>query len=180
MINLVSADVRKEAMWEYWTRVVSVWAFLLSGAMFVVVALLIPTYVLTNIQLSTTQQSNAKSTGSEEEFKVYDTGIKEANALATQLMGESNTLRISEVLGALKIASGQEILLKHLIIEREGILIQNITVEGVAESRLALSEYKKNLERAPLFSTANVPTSDLARVNNLPFAIKVMLADNAQ
>ena len=48
MINLIPPHARKAITREYWIRVVTVWMFLATFALMVIVALQIPTYVLIN------------------------------------------------------------------------------------------------------------------------------------
>ena len=52
MINLIPPDALKGVKREYYVRVGTVWAFLLTGAFVALILLLIPLYVLINSQLN--------------------------------------------------------------------------------------------------------------------------------
>ena len=59
MINLIPPSAKKSIVTEYWLRVLSVWCFTWAFALVVGIFLLVPVYVLINLQVSTLSESAA-------------------------------------------------------------------------------------------------------------------------
>jgi len=176
MINLLPPKARKAAAREYWAHVCTVWGILLSIIALVTFLLLIPSYVLVTSQLTALETAVQEGVGSEESFKAAEEHIRNANLLSSQLNKRDVLVPSHEIIRALEEAASSEIQLNFFKIVRENTTIKNIHIQGTASSREALAQFKITLERSPLFETAVVPISDLARETNLPFAITVIIA----
>jgi len=61
--------------------------------------------------------------------------------------------------------------------DEQGV-IEEVLVQGVSPTRSELAQYKVSLEDNPLFESAEVPISDLARDANLPFVITITLSQD--
>ncbi len=176
MINLIPPQAKKFIVREYWFRVVTVWLFLLSGVILVAFFIMIPSYVLVQSQLDAVETEVLKVGETEIDFKKSEDFISEINAVAVQL-GEAGVLvPLYEIASTIQNAASVDIKLTNQTIKRNKVGIESINIRGVAKSRSALAGFKTALERSALFETALIPISDLAREEDLPFAITVTMS----
>jgi len=174
MTNLIPPDAIKAVKKEYWVRVLSVWAFLLTGTFVVFSALLVPTYVLFESQIKGFELEEAQT--DKEPSEDYNQALDEitrANELAGQLSQETETFNASELLSAVEAAQSDAILINRFSYEREGETVNSIKLSGTAEDRNSLASFADALKRHPLFTEAEVPVSSLVREEDLPFNITV-------
>lgn len=158
-------------------RVLSVWGFMLTAVSVVIALLLSPTYVLIRTQLAAFDQEVLQQTTAEKNFKAAEQVVEQANMTAVQLSEPSVQLTAHEIIAAINEATSAAVRPEVFRVTRADMSIDSVHVQGTADSREALAGFKTALERAPLFDTAVVPISDLARETDLPFAITVTVAD---
>jgi hypothetical protein len=180
MINLIPPKAKKTATKEYWVRILSAWAFLLTAVAVIAALLLLPTYVLIKAQLSALDHDALQQNGSEQDFKTAEAAVRQANATAKELALSEVAISSHEVMQAISDAATHAITLNAFHISRMDKTINSVQIQGVAASREALAQFKTDLERSPLFDTATVPISDLAQDANLPFAITVTMASRTK
>lgn len=174
MTNLIPPDAKKAVRREYWTRVLSVWAFLLAGALVVFSALTLPTYVLYESQITGFElEEKMSETGSSNNYDQALEEITRANELALQLSRNPATLDASALLDAVEAAQGEMIRLDRFSYDRSQGRVESITLGGVAANRTSLAGFSEALKRQPLFIEAAVPVSSLVRERDLPFEITV-------
>jgi Tfp pilus assembly protein PilN len=176
MANLIPPDAKKALIIEYWTRVITVWFILIGFGFVVSIALKFPTFVLLQDQLKvySGQYHNAKET--EADFESADNKIEEANKLSAILAGSVDSDSATALTEVLETIAGEEILIKSFKYKFADGQVNTITVSGIAETRLALANFRDNLEDDPLFSEANLPISNLAKDVDIAFNIDITLA----
>jgi hypothetical protein len=175
MINLLPPEAHARVKREYWVRVFSVWSFLLSVAFFVTALLLTPSYVLLKSELKALELDASTQSDGEEAYLLAEEQIREANEIVKQLDVEEPKVTISEILTTVDRIAREGIELRTYSIAREGRSVNTFQVQGTAASREALAAFKTELERDALFESANVPISDLAREEDLPFVITLTI-----
>ena len=176
MINLLPPEAHSGIKREYWIRVLSVWALLLAGAFFVTALLLAPSYVLVSSELKALKSNTAATNDSEEAYRAAEEKVLAANALVGQLDIPQPKVAISEILDTIERTQSPGITLRTYSIRREGRSINEFHLQGVADSREALANFKAELEREALFESADIPISDLARDENLPFVVTLTIS----
>jgi len=177
MINLIPPEGHKVVSREYWVGVLSVWAFLISGVCIVIAVLLAPLYVLIHSQLVALSAEVRKEGEADISFKEAEKTVIETNKIVSQLHITSSRTNPTEVLTAVTEAADQAIILNKFSVTETDDVISSVQVTGSATSREALTDFKSALERSALFTSAEVPISDLARESDLPFDITVTLSD---
>ncbi len=182
MMNLLSPQAEKTLTREYWVRVISVWAFLLSGACLTLALLLIPTYVLIHTQLSVItkgmSESSEKQKETEERFARAEGSIREANELAAALRAPLMNTAYSDLYEAIAEAGTKSQINLKTFIMRQAVdaSTKNVEVQGEARTRTELISFKTEIERSPYFEDAAIPISDLARETDLPFVMTITLS----
>lgn len=175
MTNLIPPHARINVIREYWLRVATVWALLLSCAVVAISALLIPTYVSLQSQISFLKSSESTLTEDHKDVSSIESVIERTNALALQLAAPDAMLSIGKVIDAVNDSVPPGVTLRTYRVVRNGTSIDSVEVQGVASSRTALADLKTRIEAHALFTDANVPISDLIKESNLPFAIVITL-----
>ncbi len=175
MMNLLSPQAYRTLTREYWLRICTVWAVLLSGLCLTLTLLLLPTYVLIHSQLTALESEEEKSDEIVGKFKAAEASIKEANRLVDTLAPAVTQTPLSKILDEINTATGAHIELMNVMLIRSEGVVRSVEVRGEARSRNDLIQFKSALERSPLFDSVTVPLGDLARDTNLPFGITIFL-----
>lgn len=175
MINLIPAEAKKHLLREYWMRSVTVWFFLWSFALLLGITLLVPSYVLLNLQVKayseTAQTANEKNANFEAVAKELESASKTAAALSEQLVRPSMT----EYLTLLKSLESTNVNVARISFSREGDVVGEMTVSGVADSRQALADFRNRMLDSDLIESVNLPISNLAKDKEIPFELTVTL-----
>lgn len=179
MINLIPPVAKKRVVKEYWIRVITVWFFMASLALLLVLALQAPTYMLIKIydKALITQFDNAEAM--KEEFSNLEKEITEANELVDHLAPKTDpTPKFSELIYELDgLAAGTVELVQFSVVKEDGEL-NKMDVIGNANSRSALSKFRDAVEGHVLFESAQLPISNLAKDKDIVFSMKINMAKN--
>ena len=177
MINLIPPKGHIALKHEYILRVASIYGFILTGVFVAGTLLTIPTYVLVSSQLNAVRPDEAHTN---EIKKTYDDAlihIQNANTVMAQLRASVPNVEISTVIEEVMRVAPSGITFSTFQALRENETVKTVDVQGQAATRNALAALKNALEASDLFESANVPISDLAKENNLPFVITITLRD---
>lgn len=176
MINLIPPHARKQVRIEYWVRSVSVWVLLAAIALFIVGVLFAPTYVLIHSQLSAYEDSYAAAAANDASYKELEASVRIANANAQKLLTGGAVHSYTNILEEVDLITNETIVLEEVRMERTSVgLIEQITLRGVAATRIALVAYQEAIEAHAFFETADLPISNLAKDKDVPFSMTVTL-----
>jgi Tfp pilus assembly protein PilN len=178
MINLIPHKGHTALKHEYILRVASVYGFMLGGVFLASTALTVPTYVLTSTQLTTAEDDGSTIDETRIAFDTAFGEIKVANTVMSQLRKPQDNIASSDVIAEIVKVAPRGVSFTTFQMERVGIDLKEVRVQGMAENRLALSTFKTALESSPMFLQALVPIADLARNSDLPFVITITLEGN--
>lgn len=179
MINLIPKAARNKVKLEYWVRVASVWSFLFAAALLAATTLMIPLYILTTAELEAIQSERQRNLASEAEYTETQEAIEAANALTARLIRSPQRIEATRIVDTVNERIGGGIELRNFILRGLDGKEVSVQVQGTAADRESLAAFRDRLERAPLFRTAHVPISDLAREVNLPFVVTLSLTEAA-
>jgi Tfp pilus assembly protein PilN len=182
MSNLIPPQGHTSVGREYILRILSVYGFLLVVSLVALCALVVPTYVLVNTQLTLNESHAVVGSSVDTAFNDAETEIKKANELITQLAAPSKSVHASQILNEIDKSVHRGVEFKTFQIQQtqeKNETIVTVNVQGIAESRGALAAFKEGLEASPLFEHAEVPISDLARDTELPFMITLTVTREA-
>ena len=172
MINLLPPEGRSFIQREYWVRVASVYMLVLSAVAASGVALLLPTYFHIAFQINAVT-SDIDSVGSEEEFAALENAIKEANAFSRILATSPEAVPATNVINELNDIAGAAISIDGVTIATTDDVMSSIVITGVADTRAGLVAMRDRIEAHALFDKAELPISNLAKDQNIPFSITI-------
>lgn len=173
MINLIPPSAQKQVTREYWVRVASVWLFLLGTALLIVSILNAPVYVLVRSQLGTYLQEFTLANNQSETYKSSEATIVKSNSIAQLLTKSEQITPFSEIIDELETqaTAGGGVSITSFNLSRKDGIIAPMTITGVADSRLQLSEFRDALEKNPRFESATLPLSSFAKDKEIPFSV---------
>lgn len=175
MINLIPPEGQHLKKFEYWTRVLTTWGWLLSGVFVTAAFLLAPTYVLLQGQLKVLHTEAEEKSGSGQTFAEIRKKVETANATIAQLGETGSRPEISGIITSIREVANPGIALSRFEI-RHNNPETHLQIQGTASTREALAAFKTDIERSPVFESAIVPIADLAKDVELPFVITITLS----
>ena len=178
MINLIPPVARKAVTREYWTRVVTTWALLVSFALMLVLVMQLPTYVLVGALEDALAGQINTATEKQGAFSDLEDEIKEVNALISHLgQQEDADRKFSELIYELDVIAPETVTITQLSMQREDAVLETIDVIGVAANRTALSNFRDAIEAHEDFDSAELPISNLAKDRDILFSMTVSMAN---
>lgn len=173
MANLIPPDAKKEIVSEYWFRVVVVWAYLIGIGLLIGALLKAP--ALWSIESELKAYSGAYDSAQEkaETVKTSQETIAAANAIAQLLAESASTTASTEILAVLDTIAGNEITISQLGLQKDTHSITEMRVQGLANTRTALANFRNDIEQHPLFEKAELPISNLAKESDITFNITI-------
>ncbi len=175
MINLIPPAGHKAMKREYILRVGATYAFLFGLVCIVLGVAYVPTYVLVKAQIDTMSIITERERGEEEKLNQIEHEIRTVHEALTQLQSVKESITPSEAIGAIEKVTPFGISFKTFTVSETKGDITAIQIQGTATTREILIRFKREVEAHELFSTAEVPISDLAKDVNLPFTMTVSL-----
>ena len=178
MINLIPPVARRAVTKEYWIRVVSVWLFMLSMVLALILALQLPTYILIKAysQALDTQFDTAEAM--QVEFDTLEDEVKTANELVAHLGEQGDaSVRFSELVYELDGLASDTVVLTQFSMQREAGEVEVVNIIGEAANRTALSKFRDAVEGSERFISAELPISNLAKDKDIVFSMKITMAN---
>lgn len=121
MINLIPENAKKSITLEYWLRVSTSWFFLWSATFVVAIFILVPAYVLINIQVS-----------------VFENSAKIAQERITSYEEVSNNLKKASEQAKLIVDGSKETMMNQYT-----ALFEKLQYPGIELSKVALARTDK-------------------------------------
>lgn len=177
MANLIPPDAKKAIVTEYWFRVLVLWSVMSGIALALVMGLQIPAFML--LKSHTANYSNAHADAAEKKTD-YDEGEKEiesANQLAKLLAAQADDYLFSDLVAVLDEIAGSTVVILDVQFRKSENVLQNIEIRGIAADRQSLANFSADLESHPLFLSADLPFSNLAKDKDISFNITIVPAN---
>jgi hypothetical protein len=137
-----------------------------------VASLLLPTYVLLEGELTGLREEVAANTASANTFDTNTTALTAAVAQARLLIETKSVTPFTLYEAQLTAVAGEAVKLSSIEFIREATTTR-VTLSGVADTRIALANFKDNLEAEPLFGNVVLPIASLIRDRDLEFIMTV-------
>jgi uncharacterized membrane protein YciS (DUF1049 family) len=176
MINLIPhigyEHVRKERRY----RIFAVCAFLFSAVFIVCAIARIPTYILIRAQVQGFMREIQAQDEKVASVKQFEGEIERTHAILSQLKNATATIPASQAIQAVEAIATEGIRFKGFGVnepDKKGVTTMH--VQGTADTRIELAQFKSALEKSTLFEKAEIPLSDLAREQNLSFSVAITL-----
>lgn len=177
MINLLPPQGRQVTRNEYIVRVASIGACALALCFLVGIAFLLPTRILIGSEERVIEERLREATKKDDMYAHAERILREREARQRALTPSDPVVMSSMLLEAARSSASSGIEFSRFHIEIPEGDMPRFTIEGIADTRYALSEMKNILEQNQLFKSASIPLSDLARDRELPFSLEVKVND---
>lgn len=176
MFNLLPHTQRKKLETEYKIRIGIIASSLLFATTIIACISLIPSYVVSR---GTIADIEDRTTAFKERIAQVGTtpasaALKEVKDL-TNVLSKDDSISFSNAINKVVSARPYGIAIYGISINK--VVPQNININGVAQTRESLVEYKKRLEEVKEIAKVDLPISALTKSTNLPFNIMIVFKD---
>lgn len=175
MINLIPSSAKKSIVMEYWLRVLSVWCFTWAFALVIGIFLLVPVYVLINLQVSTLSESAAQASEQLANLKDVTGEFNLANEQARVLIDGSKRQPLSMHSALFRELETNEVTLSSITIVRAKEGIAPVALGGQAANRQALANFRDSLLTLPQVASVDLPIANLAKDRDIEFNLTVTM-----
>ncbi|MEK7462014.1 MAG: hypothetical protein AAB618_00345 [Patescibacteria group bacterium] len=176
MINLIPFEAKKHLVHEYWLRSVTVWFFLWSFVLLLGIVILIPSYVLINLQVkaytASAETADEKNASFENVAKELERASQTAVALSDRFAHPSMTEYVSLFRGF----ESNSLRITQISLRRDETGIKEVKVAGTAEDRRTLAAFRTRMLDDERIETVDLPISNLAKDRDIPFDLSITMA----
>lgn len=178
MINLLPIEQKETLRKDYRIRIFAVALAALAALLFVANAVLLPSYFLSRVKLSTTQDQSdelqnsiagKKRTSFQDLVATTDTRLK-------FLSKEAGSVSVRSLIRDVVERRGDVISLSDISYTQTGDGGGKLQVVGVAKNRTALIAYKDKLEADNAFSKVELPVSNLVSKRDIEFSMQLSIS----
>lgn len=175
MINLIPADAKKHLVREYWLRSVTVWFSLWTFALALGVFVLVPSYVLINLQVKAYSDSAQTADEKNANFESVGKDLEKASKAASALGAHFSDLQMTDYIKRLHDFEASDISITQISIERAEGGVAPIKITGTAEDRQSLAAFRSRMLEDETIETVDLPISNLAKDRQIPFELTVTM-----
>lgn len=175
MFTLLPEQYKKRLFKEYRIRLVTVFLFFVSMFFLISTALLFPSYI------SLSSEKSLYEVESKNLKKQIE--LKDKEGLATTLakiqsnlsLAKPNETAIYRAIGAILNQTNTNISITSIGYTRGGAGAQSsLNLQGVAKNRESLIGFSNNLKKELIFSSVNLPVSNLAKQTDVKFNLTLL------
>lgn len=178
MINLIPKDRKKLMVRGFYSRLATLFLFMLSLAVFVGSIALLPAYFISSVKKSASDfklenQKNEKVPLSNEQAL---TEIKDINSkLSIVENAEKNKFLPSEkVVDEILSKKTSNIKITQILYNNDATQDKKINILGTASSRQALLSFEETLMNDPAFKNVNLPISSFVKDSDIQFNLSLI------
>lgn len=177
MANLIPPSARSVVIREYWMRVAAVWLFLISAAGLVIIALMVPTYMLVASQQGAFANRADEARTEQEAYREARDTIRDANALLVHLNRSNEEESFVALVSMIDTIAGSDVRVRSVSLTSAAEMGTSVTLDGTAADRTALAAFRDRLESDTRVAAVNLPIGSLAGDRDISFMMEVTLTD---
>jgi hypothetical protein len=176
-INMLPLDRQKALAQEYWIHFGTVVILTMVGLVVAAGTLLLPSYVLFDMDIGIKQKSLATTehtlSSSDEKEILSRLKVFSEQATSLRLLGGAPSA-VKTVTSILEVSHEEISLAGFVYVPAGGKAPRSVVISGVAGSRDALRSYQDALQDLSGVASADLPVSAYAKDTNIPFTISVV------
>lgn len=176
MINLIPLSAKHKLIIEYWIRVVSVWLILWSIILFICTALLLPVYVLLQVQTATHEDYALTHLEQSEKYEKISQSLQATGYYAKTIVDEEKLNILSGYIDLFKSLQAENLQINQIAFTRSELDLSPVTIQGLAQNRQALADFRDRLLTSALVDNVDLPISNLESDKDIIFSITVDLS----
>jgi len=178
MINLIPPSSKKKIILEYWARAVSVWFYVWASAFLLGAFVMIPVYVLVNLQVSSSSESAASANQKLASYEDVSDQLNNASLDAKALLDSGKYTPISTYTELFFGLENNDVTLSQISLARAKVGLGSVQISGSAATRQSLAAFRDSLLALPQVDSVDLPISNLAKDKNIQFALTVKLKNS--
>ncbi len=173
--TLLPTEERRALRREYRLRISITLLLFLSCGVVLGIAALLPSYLHTygTEREALQRQQELLRSRRESGADQIEKAVVQSQALAEKLLSDADKAIYSDILQKIISRRAKDILLGSFAVTSLGTTTSEIVLQGTAATRESLLAFKKSLESESIFSSIELPLSDLAKSRNIAFSMKV-------
>ena len=180
MINLIPEVVRTEIVKEYWTRVITMFFFMVAITAILMAIFALPVYVLVASQADAYAESVSATEARVSQYNVSSSALLEANKMAQKVTELRNYQSFTNLVSSIEAQAGSGISVTGFNFSREEKIVSPITVVGKAKTRQDLASFRDALLNQPEVAEAILPISNLTKDRDITFTLTVKLKEDKE
>ena len=174
MTNLLPPQAKKQLVYEYYLRAISVFLLLTTIAILVVIVLFSPSFLFLTLQEANIKNEVGTAVSEMAEVTHATTQIREANTLAQIYATQSEQDLFSMYIEKLKELAGNDVRIISMSISRGDTMhVEQVDFTAIANTRQALINFRDNLNDNTKFGEFSFPIANLSQASNIEFRLSV-------
>jgi hypothetical protein len=175
MINLIPPSAKKKIITEYWARTVSVWFYIWASALLLGAFVMVPVYVLVDLQVSNSSESAASAEAVLASYDDLSKQLNSANIDAKSLLESRRYGLLSDYTKLFFELENSDVSLSQVSISRAKDGIGPVQISGSATTRQALASFREALLDLSKVESVDLPISNLAKDKDIQFTLTVKI-----
>jgi hypothetical protein len=175
MINLIPPNAKKRIVVEYWARTVSVWFYIWACALLLGAFVMVPVYVLIDLQVSNSSESAASAEALLASYDELTKQLDDANKDAKALLDSRRFTLMSDYTKSFFALESNAVSLSQVSMSRTKDGIGAVQIAGSADTRQSLASFRDELLDLPQVESVDLPISNLAKDKDIKFALTVKI-----
>lgn len=175
MINLIPGNAKKSITLEYWLRVSTSWFFLWAATFLVAIFILVPAYVLINIQVSVYENSAKIAQERITSYEEVSNSLKNASEQAKLIVDGTKQTMMNEYIALFEQLQYPGIELSKVALARSDKGVTPVILDGRAVDRESLAAFRDRLLAEPTVEAVDLPISNLAKDKDIQFTLTVTM-----
>lgn len=174
MINLIPTVVKKVIIKEYRVRVASVFLFILSVVSLLTAAFFLPSYVLISTQVDVYAKSATEAALQVADFDNAAKTLVNASQISHKITQQRDNKKFSETIAMIEASQGEGIEIELIELGRALNQLAPVKINGTADSRQNLANFRDNLLKQPEVADVILPISNLAKDKDIQFNLSII------
>ncbi len=175
MINLIPQTAKRSVVREYWTRVVSVWLFILSFVLFIATTLLLPAFITVSTQIDAYTTSAEAALSEVDNYNLSSVTLVDANKQAQFILLNRDLPSYMELVKKIEFSQNDGIIINRFEFQSDGTKLKPISISGKATTRESLAQFRETLLSDTDIETVFLPISNLAQDKDISFVITITM-----
>ncbi len=175
MINLLPPNAKKDLRREYWFRVLSVWLFIWSIALFAGAIAMLPVQVLISTQTDVSEKETVSANEKVTDYANLSKALVQSSLKAKQVLDQGLVPPLSDYISRFQNLAGLNIQINSINISRGKEGINPVSINGIANNRQALASFRDSLLVLDEVSEVDLPISNLAKDKDIDFNLTITI-----
>ncbi len=179
MINLLPPQGKKQVIREYWLRIAACVSFMVAGVLLLVSVFFLPAYFYVTYQMQAFANL-ADANDRVEQIEKVEQDFVYANEISNLLLATPAYVTTADITNFIWELETDNIRISTIEVITKDAVVASALVGGIADTREALVAYRDLLQAHEYVSTVELPISNLAKSEKIPFQIEITTSELVQ